>query len=96
MFTTVGHIRFAPKNRQASFPRIRSNGSVVLGATRHANLTTLQILPADDERATHPWQNFCNEIIRNLPSDPCSNCQMFATLATNISRVTIAPHENQI
>jgi hypothetical protein len=39
-------------------------------------------------------KNFRKEITSGLPTGPRSNCWMFATLPTNISGVTIAPHEN--
>jgi hypothetical protein len=37
---------------------------------------------------------FWEEIISGLPIGFRSNCQMFATLRSNFSCVTIAPHEN--
>jgi hypothetical protein len=53
----------------------------------------MQILLADDRRAIHPCKNSGKKIISGLPSGPRSNCWMFATPHTNISSVTIAPHE---
>jgi hypothetical protein len=41
------------------------------------------------------FASFVVTILRTTAFSPSSNCQMFATLRTNFSCVTIAPHENQ-